>query len=314
MCTTGKKRTCLGLPTVDTSFRPGTEEAVPDRVDGCMVVGGWERFGGCGVSSSDCEALKLASESCYRLWTLAVVLVRGRCHRLRPCGHVSLYLVMYTAQMRGLRRMQPSGSRGRADERLQEGKAKYTKSVAVAEKCSFGKRRLRRHSIPLVILSTLSIYHLRNQSHIPQWQQSQNTDSSQTRRTSSSENYSYVQQPRSHIYCMLRYLLQTQYELKQYKKGLKVADTILKKFPNHGETLAIKALTLHSSLPDLPTASSVPKREEAEAMARLAVKKDITSHITWHVLGILAKNRKDWDEASRAFAMARRQDPVCTIT
>ncbi|KAE8542640.1 hypothetical protein D1P53_001421 [Cryptococcus gattii VGV] len=103
--------------------------------------------------------------------------------------------------------------------------------------------------------------------------------------------------------------LLTQYELKQYKKGLKVADTILKKFPNHGETLAIKALTLHSSLPDPPTASSVPKREEAEVMARLAVKKDITSHITWHVLGILAKNRKDWDEASRAFAMARRQDP-----
>ncbi|KIR99663.1 peptide alpha-N-acetyltransferase [Cryptococcus deuterogattii 2001/935-1] len=103
--------------------------------------------------------------------------------------------------------------------------------------------------------------------------------------------------------------LLTQYELKQYKKGLKVADTILKKFPNHGETLAIKALTLHSSLPDPPTASSMPKREEAEAMARLAVKKDITSHITWHVLGILAKNRKDWDEASRAFAMARRQDP-----
>lgn len=28
--------------------------------------------------------------------------------------------------------------------------------------------------------------------------------------------------------------LQTQYELKGYKKGLKAADTILKKFPNHG--------------------------------------------------------------------------------
>jgi peptide alpha-N-acetyltransferase len=24
------------------------------------------------------------------------------------------------------------------------------------------------------------------------------------------------------------------YELKQYKKGLKAADTVLKKFPNHG--------------------------------------------------------------------------------
>lgn len=103
---------------------------------------------------------------------------------------------------------------------------------------------------------------------------------------------------------------QTQYELKQYKKGIKAADTILKKFPNHGETLALKALTLHSSLPFPATVSSLPKQEEAEAMARTAVKKDITSHITWHVLGILAKVRKDWEEASRAFAMARKQDAV----
>lgn len=117
-----------------------------------------------------------------------------------------------------------------------------------------------------------------------------------------------------------------QYELKQYKKGIKAADTILKKFPNHGgesavnafdraklnrsETIALKALTIHASLPFPATASSVPKMEEAEAMARLAVKKDITSHITWHVLGIMAKSRKDWEEASRAFAMARKQDPV----
>jgi peptide alpha-N-acetyltransferase len=52
----------------------------------------------------------------------------------------------------------------------------------------------------------------------------------------------------------------------------------------------------------------LPKQEEAEHLARTAIKKDITSHITWHVLGILAKVRKDWEEASRAFAMARKQD------
>lgn len=69
-------------------------------------------------------------------------------------------------------------------------------------------------------------------------------------------------------------------------------------------------MTLHSSLPTPLTASGVPKQAEAEEMARLAIKKDMGSHITWHVLGILAKNRKDWDEASRAFAMARKQDPV----
>lgn len=75
------------------------------------------------------------------------------------------------------------------------------------------------------------------------------------------------------------------------------------------ETIALKALTIHSSLPFPPTASSAAKAEEAEEMARLGVRKDITSHITWHVLGILAKSRRDWTEASKAFAMARKQDP-----
>jgi hypothetical protein len=35
------------------------------------------------------------------------------------------------------------------------------------------------------------------------------------------------------------------YETKQYKKGLKAADQILKKFPEHGETLSMKGLTLN---------------------------------------------------------------------
>ena len=35
------------------------------------------------------------------------------------------------------------------------------------------------------------------------------------------------------------------YETKQYKKGLKAADTVLKKFPEHGETLAMKGLILN---------------------------------------------------------------------
>lgn len=79
------------------------------------------------------------------------------------------------------------------------------------------------------------------------------------------------------------------------------------------ETLALKALTIHSSLPFPITVASAPKQGEAETMARTAVKKDITSHITWHVLGILAKSRKDWEEATAAFAMARKQDNAsCT--
>ena len=34
------------------------------------------------------------------------------------------------------------------------------------------------------------------------------------------------------------------YETKQYKKGLKAAEQVLKRFPDHGETLAMKGLTL----------------------------------------------------------------------
>lgn len=36
------------------------------------------------------------------------------------------------------------------------------------------------------------------------------------------------------------------YEGKLYKKAVKQADAILKKFPNHGETLAMKGLVLNN--------------------------------------------------------------------
>jgi peptide alpha-N-acetyltransferase len=67
---------------------------------------------------------------------------------------------------------------------------------------------------------------------------------------------------------------------------------------------------MQSSLPYPATASSLAKIPEIEEMARLAVKKDMTSHITWHVLGIMARNRKDYNEASRAYGQARKIDPV----
>jgi hypothetical protein len=48
------------------------------------------------------------------------------------------------------------------------------------------------------------------------------------------------------------------YDTKQYKKGLKAADQILKKAPDHGETLAMKGLILYFNL---------------------------KSHVCWHVYG-----------------------------
>mmetsp|Transcript_1751 Transcript_1751/g.3173 ORF Transcript_1751/g.3173 Transcript_1751/m.3173 type:complete len:102 (+) Transcript_1751:187-492(+) len=66
------------------------------------------------------------------------------------------------------------------------------------------------------------------------------------------------------------------YESKQYKKGIKYADAILKKFPKHGETLCMKGLILNCT----------GKREEAINMVKLGLMNDmrfvhcITLHFT----------------------------------
>ena len=55
------------------------------------------------------------------------------------------------------------------------------------------------------------------------------------------------------------------YEMKQYKKAIKQADAILKKFPNHGETLAMKGLTLNY----------MSKRDEAHALVKEGLRYDM---------------------------------------
>lgn len=42
------------------------------------------------------------------------------------------------------------------------------------------------------------------------------------------------------------------YETKQYKKAIKSADQILKKFPDHGETLAMKVGAAAGAAPPPP--------------------------------------------------------------
>ena len=55
------------------------------------------------------------------------------------------------------------------------------------------------------------------------------------------------------------------YEMKQYKKAIKQADAILRKFPNHGETLAMKGLTLNY----------MSKRTEAHELVKLGLRNDM---------------------------------------
>lgn len=89
------------------------------------------------------------------------------------------------------------------------------------------------------------------------------------------------------------------YEDKQYKRGIKMADTILKKNPKHGDTMAMKALILNAQL----------KTDEAFALGKEALTADMKSHITWHVYGLLYKANKNFEEAIKAYKFALKLEP-----
>lgn len=90
------------------------------------------------------------------------------------------------------------------------------------------------------------------------------------------------------------------YEDKQYKRGLKTADLILKKVPKHGETMAMKALILNGQ----------GKMEEAFALGKEALTADMKSHICWHVYGILYRANKNFEEAAKAYKFALKLEPT----
>jgi len=88
------------------------------------------------------------------------------------------------------------------------------------------------------------------------------------------------------------------YETKQYKKGVKAADSILKKHPDHGETLCMKGLTL----------SYLDKKEEAYNLVRKGLKNDLKSHVCWHVFGLLYRQDRDYKEAVNCYKQALKID------
>lgn len=89
------------------------------------------------------------------------------------------------------------------------------------------------------------------------------------------------------------------YENKQYKKGLKLADQILKKYSDHGDTLAMKALITNTQ----------GRSEEAFELAKTALKYAMKSHVCWHVYGLLYRHAKNYEEAIKAYKFALRLDP-----
>ncbi|KAF8999912.1 N-terminal acetyltransferase A, auxiliary subunit [Hymenopellis radicata] len=90
----------------------------------------------------------------------------------------------------------------------------------------------------------------------------------------------------------------TLYETRQLKKGLKTADQILKKFPEHGETMCMKGLIL----------VHMGRREEGMDLVKKGVRLDLTSHICWHVFGLIQKGEKNYEEALKSYMQALRFD------
>ncbi|XP_037025681.1 N-alpha-acetyltransferase 16, NatA auxiliary subunit [Bradysia coprophila] len=86
------------------------------------------------------------------------------------------------------------------------------------------------------------------------------------------------------------------YEMKQYKNGLKLAKQILTnpKYTEHGETLAMKGLTLNC----------LGRKDEAYDHVRRGLRNDLKSHVCWHVYGLLQRSDKKYDEAIKCYRNA----------
>uniref|UniRef100_A0A3Q2NWZ3 N-alpha-acetyltransferase 15, NatA auxiliary subunit a n=1 Tax=Fundulus heteroclitus TaxID=8078 RepID=A0A3Q2NWZ3_FUNHE len=90
------------------------------------------------------------------------------------------------------------------------------------------------------------------------------------------------------------------YEHKQYRNGLKFCKQILSnpRFTEHGETLAMKGLTLNC----------LGKKDEAYELVRRGLRNDLKSHVCWHVYGLLQRSDKKYDEAIKCYRNALKWD------
>uniref|UniRef100_A0A671R7H7 N-alpha-acetyltransferase 15, NatA auxiliary subunit-like n=1 Tax=Sinocyclocheilus anshuiensis TaxID=1608454 RepID=A0A671R7H7_9TELE len=95
-------------------------------------------------------------------------------------------------------------------------------------------------------------------------------------------------------------ILKRCYEHKQYRNGLKFCKQILsnQKFAEHGETLAMKGLTLNC----------LGRKEEAYDLVRRGLRNDLKSHVCWHVYGLLQRSDKKYDEAIKCYRNALKWD------
>jgi N-alpha-acetyltransferase 15/16, NatA auxiliary subunit len=90
------------------------------------------------------------------------------------------------------------------------------------------------------------------------------------------------------------------YDKRQYEKGIKTADNILKKFPNHGETQSMKALIYYN----------LGRKTEGLELAKKGLEDDkMQSHLCFHVLGLIYKGESNYAEVIKCYNSALKISP-----
>jgi N-alpha-acetyltransferase 15/16, NatA auxiliary subunit len=67
----------------------------------------------------------------------------------------------------------------------------------------------------------------------------------------------------------------------------------------------MKGLVLTQTTPLTPQ-----KKEEGIELVKKGIKHDLTSHIVWHVFGLIQKQEKNYEEALKSYMQALRFDKV----
>jgi tetratricopeptide (TPR) repeat protein len=90
------------------------------------------------------------------------------------------------------------------------------------------------------------------------------------------------------------------YEQKHLPRARKLADQILRKHPLHGETMCMKGLVL----------VHLGERDPGIALIKDGMRRDLASHICWHVWALVQKGEHNYDEALKSYSMALKIDKV----
>ena len=105
-----------------------------------------------------------------------------------------------------------------------------------------------------------------------------------------------------------------EYENRRFKEALTSIEKILKKFPNHGETLCMKGLVVRHHVEPMKKKKDWKNTEEerrmrAHDLVSRGVKNHVGSHVCWHVYGLLHKADRNYKEASKCYSQALKIDP-----